>query len=98
MAVCSTSDISYSIPIEAMVAKITEKQGQYLSFIFQYMKVNRRSPAESDIQRYFRVTPPTVHQMVVKLESLRLISRKPGVARSIEVLASPDDIQELKGI
>jgi len=35
---------------------------------------------------------------VVKLESLGLISRKPGVARSIEVLASPDDIQELKGI
>jgi len=92
----SLNDISYSKPINAMVAKMTEKQGQYLAFIFQYIKVNRRSPAESDIQRYFRVTPPTVHQMVVKLESLGLISRKPGVARSIEVLASPDDIPELK--
>ena len=79
-----------------MVAKITERQGQYLSFISQYMKVNGRSPAESDIQRYFSVTPPTVHQMVVKLESLGLIMRKPGVARSIEVLASPDDIPALK--
>ena len=79
-----------------MVAKITERQGQYLSFISQYMKVNGRSPAESDIQRYFGVSPPTVHQMVVKLESLGLISRKLGVARSIEVLASPDDIPELK--
>ena len=79
-----------------MVAKITERQGQYLSFIFQYMKVNGRSPAESDIQRYFGVSPPTVHQMVVKLESLGLITRKPGVARSIEVLASPDDIPALK--
>ena len=78
-----------------MVAKITEKQGQYLSFISQYMKVNGRSPAESDIQRYFGVSSPTVHQMVVKLESLGLISRKLGVARSIEVLASPDDIPEL---
>jgi Mn-dependent DtxR family transcriptional regulator len=76
--------------------KITEKQGQYLSFIYQYMKLNGRSPAESDIKRYFGVSPPTVHQMVVKLESLGLISRKPGVARSIQVLVSPDDIPELK--
>ena len=79
-----------------MAAKITEKQGQYLSFISQYMKVNGRSPAESDIQRYFGVSPPTVHQMVVKLESLGLISRKLGVARSITVLVSPDDIPALK--
>jgi hypothetical protein len=34
--------------------------------------------------------------MVVKLESLGLITRQPGVARSIEVLASPDDIPDLK--
>jgi len=79
-----------------MVAKITEKQGQYLSFISQYMKVNGRSPAESDIQRYFDVSPPTVHQMVVKLEILGLITRQPGVARSIQVMVSPDDIPALK--
>ena len=79
-----------------MAVKITERQGQYLSFISQYMKVNGRSPAESDIQRYFDVSPPTVHQMVVKLESLGLISRKLGVARSIKVLVSPDNIPELK--
>jgi len=79
-----------------MVAKITEKQGQYLSFIFQYMKVNGRSPAESDIQRYFGVSPPSVHQMVVKLETLGLIARKPGVARSIQVLVTPDNIPELQ--
>jgi DNA-binding GntR family transcriptional regulator len=60
------------------------------------MKVNGRSPAESDIQRYFGVSPPTIHQMVLKLESLGLITRKPGVARSIEVLASTGDIPELK--
>jgi Mn-dependent DtxR family transcriptional regulator len=60
------------------------------------MKVNGRSPAESDIQRYFGVCPPTVHQMVVKLESLGLITRQPGVARSIQVLISSDDIPALK--
>ena len=79
-----------------MVAKITERQGQYLSFISQYMKVNGRSPAESDIQRYFGVSPPTVHQMVIKLESLGVITRQPGVARSIQIIVSSDDIPELK--
>ena len=79
-----------------MADNITEKQGQYLAFISQYIKINRQSPAESDIQRYFRVSPPTVHQMVLKLVSLGLITKKSGVARSIQVLASPDDIPELK--
>ena len=81
---------------KTMVPKFTERQGQYLSFISQYVKVNGRSPAESDIQRYFGVSPPTVHQMVLKLESLGLIRRKPGVARSIQVMVSPDDIPALK--
>ncbi|MEA2080432.1 MAG: SOS response-associated peptidase, partial [Pseudomonadota bacterium] len=52
----ATSDISYLNPIEAMVARITERQSQYLSFISQYIKVNGRSPAESDIERHFSLT------------------------------------------
>ena len=79
-----------------MDTKFTEKQGQYLSFISQYMKINGRPPAESDIQRYFKVSPPTVHQMVKKLESLGLIKRKPGVARSIQILVPQENIPELK--
>ena len=31
----------------------TPTQGQYLAFIFYYGKINRRAPAEADIQRYF---------------------------------------------
>lgn len=81
--------------VNTMAVRMTEKQGQYLSFISQYMKLNGRAPAESDIQQYFGVTPPTVHQMVLKLETLGLIKRKPRVARSIQVLVSPDDIPEL---
>ena len=69
--------------------KFTETQGQYLAFISQYMKVNGRSPAESGIQRYFSVSPPTVHQMVVKLENLGLITRQPGVVRSIHDFGFP---------
>jgi SOS-response transcriptional repressor LexA len=64
----------------------TPRQGQYLAFIHAYTLVNARPPAEADMQRFFRVTPPSVHQMVVALERAGWISRKPGVARSIAVL------------
>ena len=78
------------------MTKLTEKQGQYLSFIFSYIKLNHCSPAEADIQRYFKVSPPTVHQMVVKLESIGAINREAGVARSIQVLVEPENVPALK--
>ncbi|WP_326494122.1 hypothetical protein [Ensifer sp. SL37] len=31
----------------------TEKQGQYLAFIWAYSQINERPPAERDLQRYF---------------------------------------------
>jgi DNA-binding MarR family transcriptional regulator len=73
----------------------TPGQGQYLAFIHAYTLVNGRPPAEADMQRFFRVTPPSVHQMVVTLERAGLISRKPGVARSIAVLVDRRDLPEL---
>lgn len=69
-----------------MKAQFTHKQGQYLAYIFYYSKLNGRAPAEADMQRYFRVTPPTVHQMVLALEARRFIERVPGQARSIRLL------------
>jgi Mn-dependent DtxR family transcriptional regulator len=48
------------------------------------------------MQKYFKVTPPTVHQMVVKLDSLGLINRIPGVGRSVQVLVPLDKIPALK--
>jgi repressor LexA len=74
----------------------TDKQGQYLAFIHLYTKLNRRPPAEADIQRYFRVTPPTVHSMIVGLEQRGLIRRQPGVARTLEVLVPPAQLPELR--
>ena len=73
----------------------TPKQGQYLAFIHAYTLVNGRPPAEADMIRFFRVTPPTVHQMVLSLEKAGLISRKPGVARSIAVLLERSALPEL---
>lgn len=72
----------------SMTAPFTAKQGQYLAFIHAYTKLNRRPPAEADMQHFFAVTPPSVHRMVVELERLKLIRREPGVARSIELLVS----------
>ncbi|HKO36413.1 MAG TPA: MarR family transcriptional regulator [Pyrinomonadaceae bacterium] len=64
----------------------TSLQGQYLAFIHAYSKISGRSPSEADLQRHFRVTPPTVHQMVLTLERKGFISRVPGQARSIKLL------------
>jgi Mn-dependent DtxR family transcriptional regulator len=70
--------------------RFTPKQGQYLAFISAYMRMFGRPPAEADMQRYFHVTPPSVHQMVLTLERNGLIRRQPGIARSIEVLIVQD--------
>jgi DNA-binding MarR family transcriptional regulator len=80
----------------AATAAFTEKQGQYLAFIYAYTKLNRRAPAEADMQRHFRVTPPSVHRMVLELEERGLIRRLPGVARSIEVLLAPEQLPVLR--
>lgn len=74
----------------------TSKQGQYLAFIYAYTRLMRRPPAEADIQRYFEVTPPSVHQMVLTLERAGLIRRRPGVARSIELLVAPESLPVLR--
>jgi DNA-binding MarR family transcriptional regulator len=67
----------------------TDKQGQYLAFIWAYAQINGRAPAERDLQGYFRVSPPSVHQMVLTLEGAGLIRRTPGQARSIELCVDP---------
>lgn len=67
-----------------------------MAFIHVYTKINGRPPAEADMRTYFRVTPPTVHQMVLNLHQARLIERVPGKARSIRVLVDPEQLPELK--
>jgi repressor LexA len=73
----------------------TPKQGQYLAFIHLYTRLHRRSPAETDMQEYFRVSPPSVHQMVLTLERAGFITPQPGVARSIQLLVDPGQLPEL---
>lgn len=72
--------------------RFTEKQGRYLAFICVYKRMFGQAPAEADMQRHFRVTPPSVHQMIRNLERDGLIRRQPGVARSIDILVPPQDL------
>jgi len=76
--------------------RFTVKQGQYLAFIYNYSKIHGRAPAEADLERYFRTTPPTIHQMILKLEEKGLISRVPGQPRSIRLLLQPEYLPVLK--
>ena len=91
------STLNQLLDTEAKVgdAPFTDKQGQYLAFIWAYSQIHRRAPAEADFQRYFRVTAPAVHQMIKTLDQLGLIDRQPGVARSIQLLVAPHDLPVL---
>ena len=73
----------------------THKQGQYLAFIYHYTRIHRRAPAEAEMQAYFRVSPPSVHQMVLTLEARGLIERTPGQARSIRLRIPPEELPDL---
>jgi DNA-binding MarR family transcriptional regulator len=76
--------------------EFTALQGQYLAFIRTYTLMHRAAPAESDMQHFFRVTPPTVHTMILALERRGLIERVPGKARSIRVLVRDDRVPRLE--
>ena len=75
--------------------RFTDKQGQYLAFIHAYALVNGQPPAEADMERFFGVTPPSVHRMVVELEQRGLIRRLPRQPRSIEVILDPSELPRL---
>jgi len=74
----------------------TPKQGQYLAFIYYYSKIHGRAPAESDLQSYFKVSPPAIHQMILTLEANGFIERVPGQSRSIRLLIPRAELPDLE--
>jgi repressor LexA len=76
--------------------RFSSLQGRYLAFIHQYTQVHGVAPAEIDMQTFFKVSPPTVHQMVLTLERKGFIERTPGQARSIKVLVPAGELPPLK--
>ncbi|MBL7224204.1 MAG: MarR family transcriptional regulator [Candidatus Brocadiae bacterium] len=79
-----------------LAAAYTPRQGQFLAFIYYYTKLIGQPPAEADMARYFGVSPPAAHQMVVTLERRGLIERIPGRPRSIRLLLPREDLPELE--
>ena len=76
--------------------RFTAKQGQYLAFIYNHTKIHGQAPAETDLQRYFRVSPPSIHEMIKTLERNGLIERTPGRARSIRLCVKPEHLPRLE--
>ncbi|MFO7903078.1 MAG: IS1096 element passenger TnpR family protein [Planctomycetota bacterium] len=81
--------------VKKRAARFTAKQGQYLAYLHLYRKLHRCSPSESEIAEYFGVSPPSVHQMIIKLEENGLITREPGVPRSVRVSVPREEIPPL---
>jgi DNA-binding MarR family transcriptional regulator len=78
--------------------KFTPRQGQFLAFLHQFRKLHRCGPSELDISRYFQVTPPAAHLMLVKLEKMGLITREAGVPRSSRVVVPEAELPGLEPI
>jgi DNA-binding MarR family transcriptional regulator len=83
-------------PDPSIAPLFTAKQGQYLAFIYSYTKIHRQAPAESDLERYFQVSPPAIHEMIKTLERNGLIERTPGQARSIRLCVRPEHLPRLE--
>ena len=76
--------------------RFTDTQGQYLAFIHAYALVNGRPPAEADMQRFFAVTPPSVHSMIKDLERRGLYHACPTQNGSIAISPPEDELPRLR--
>ena len=61
----------------SVVPPFTAKQGQYLAFIYNYTKIHCQAPAESDLERYFQVSPPAIHDMIKSPRAQRPYRKNP---------------------
>jgi DNA-binding MarR family transcriptional regulator len=88
------TDIVLAAPRPAQ-GSYTAIQGQYLAYIYYYTKIHGRPPSEADMQGYFRVSPPSVHEMVMRLEKLGFVARTPGQGRSLRLLLPREQLPDL---
>jgi repressor LexA len=82
-----SEDGCYECPV---ALRPTSRQLEYLEFIKKYMDRFGISPAESDIQRHFLVSAPSVNSMVQALERHGFIKRQPGMPRSIGMVEATE--------
>jgi repressor LexA len=69
-----------------VAARFTARQGQFLAFIHGFTVKRGCAPSFEQIGAHFGVTAPSVNSMIKMLERRGLLSRLPGVARSLRVL------------
>ena len=77
--------VSQTSPSGQGALQPTKRQFEYLAFIHKYIARFGRAPAESDIERHFLVSAPSVNQMMQTLERLGFIARQRGVPRSVRI-------------
>lgn len=76
----------------------TARQAQFLAYIHHYSEVNGCAPSEADMGRFFQITTPSVHSLVLTLERRGFIRRVPGQARSITLTVPWEPLPTLKRI
>lgn len=75
----------------------TRQQGQFFAYIRDYMNLNHgAAPTHSEMQRFFKLTPPSVNSMLKRLDEKGNIRRTAGKARAIELTIDPESIPPLK--
>ena len=80
-------------------SRFTELQGQYLAFIHAYTLVNGRAPAEADMQRFFGVTPPSVHNMVkITLANINTLCAMSHQTSHLGVLVIRPEVEVLSAL
>jgi hypothetical protein len=72
----------------------TPTQGRYLAFVHAYTNLHGYPPAETEIAAAMCASAPSVNQMVKTLEKRGLISRQPGLPRTIQVLVPEEEIPQ----
>jgi SOS-response transcriptional repressor LexA len=77
-----------------MAPAFTTRQGEYLTFILRYTQKFGVAPSFEDIGSHFGTTPPSVNNMIKTLCARGLLSRLPGVARSLRVLVPEPQLPE----
>jgi hypothetical protein len=70
---------------ESATPKLARSQARALDYLRRYFALHERAPAEHEFCAALQMTPPTTHAAILALEKKGLISRTPGVARSIRL-------------
>jgi hypothetical protein len=77
-----------------MAPAFTARQGEYLTFIHRYTEKFGVAPSFEDVGNHFGTTPPSVNNMIKTLCARGLLSKLPGVARSMRVLVPASQLPD----